>query len=76
MNGGIMAIKTIPPQSYAVAIWRDTHGGIHKQYVVRAMKQGQGFEVIDIINKANTRVVDKFATAEDAHQWMRRTRAP
>jgi hypothetical protein len=72
-----MPIKMTPPNgrlnflTYADATWRDMNDVKHTQYVVRAMKPGPGFEIIDTSNYANWSVMSNFATEADAQERMR-----
>jgi len=72
-----MTVKMTPPEvrtkslSYANATWRDVNNAEHTRYMVRAMKPGPGFEIIDTSNNANWSVISNFATEADARERMR-----
>jgi hypothetical protein len=86
MNGGTgtgsMTIEIISPEdrpnfrSMAKASWRDVNGKEHQQYMIRPMKSGLGFEVIDTDNFASVAVRDNFKTPEEAREFLRATPAP
>jgi hypothetical protein len=71
-----MIVKMIPSKlqpnlpSYTNATWQDVKHVEHKRYIVRAMKPGPGFEIIDTSNYANWSVVSNFATETDALERM------
>lgn len=53
------------------ATWRDVNNVEHTRYMVRAMKPGPGFEIIDTSNHFNWSVLSNFATEADARERMR-----
>jgi hypothetical protein len=77
-----MTIEIIPPEdrpnfrSMAKASWRDVNGKEHQQYMIRPMKSGVGFEVVDTDNFTSVPVCDNFKTPEDAREFLRTTPAP
>jgi hypothetical protein len=58
-------------RSYAKATWRDLHNVEHTRYMIRPMKPGPGFEVIDTNNNANWSVVSNFRIEADGREWLR-----
>jgi hypothetical protein len=72
-----MTIKMTQPEvrrkslSYADATWRDVNNVEHTRYMVRAMKPGPGFEIIDTGNHLNWSVLSNFVTEADARERMR-----
>lgn len=75
-NGGCMTTDITPPKvrtttlSYADATWRDVKNVEHSRYMVRAMRPGPGFEIIDTSNYVNWSVLSNFATEADARERM------
>ena len=73
-----MTTKSTQPEgrtkslSYENATWLDVNNAEHTRYMVRAMKPGPGFEIIDTSNNANWSVISNFATEADARERMRR----
>jgi hypothetical protein len=64
-------------RSYDRAMWRDTSGQEHKQYVVRPMQDGSGgFAIVETENDANYVTERDFKTAQDAQTFMQKHRAP
>jgi hypothetical protein len=62
-------------RSYAAATWRDLDNKEHRRFVVRRMKEGTGFEVIDTYD-ANSVESSNFTTMESAQEWMNKNLAP
>jgi hypothetical protein len=74
--------ERIPPEeragfrSYEVVTWRDLDNKEHQQYVVRQMKDGPGFEIINTIGHTDYAVQSNFPSAAAAHEYMRKNPAP
>ena len=50
--------------------WTDLTGKVHTRYVIQPA--GNGFEIIDTQNDANTVELGNFKTDEAAKQWLRK----
>lgn len=67
-------IKRLPQASYANAVWRDTNGVEHQQFVVR--RGDIGWNIVSTFNGVESVVQCDFKSRATAEEYMQTHTAP